>query len=63
VQQRKRNGRIISLCERLRDDADNVRQYNGAASGYRASTRERLERQMFVWTSFQPSKNGANRRE
>jgi hypothetical protein len=57
VQQRKRNGRIISLCERRRDDADNVRRYNGSACSYTVSTRERLERQMFVWTSFQPSKD------
>lgn len=41
----------MSVCEVERDDGATV---GGQATGYRYTTRMRMERQMIVWTSFQP---------
>jgi hypothetical protein len=50
---RYKHDRLMSECEVVRDDAmKQSGQVDGQATNYTAKTRERLERQMFVWTSF-----------
>lgn len=56
---RYKAGRIMSECEVERDNSQKTKDAggfapSGSAVSYTASTRERIERQMFVWTSFQP---------
>ncbi|MBU5211055.1 hypothetical protein [Heyndrickxia oleronia] len=56
-QYRYKAGRPMSVCEVERDDAKGsvlVDTLGGRATGYRYTTRMRLERQLIVWTSFQP---------
>ncbi|NYV68841.1 hypothetical protein HYI36_26605 [Bacillus sp. Gen3] len=54
---RYKAGRPMSVCEVERDDVKGsvlVDTLGGRATGYRYTTRMRLERQLIVWTSFQP---------
>jgi hypothetical protein len=56
---RTKYGYQMSECEVERDNKQTRKdkgitiQYTGAATDYSAKTRERIERQLFVWTSFQ----------
>ena len=51
-----RKGRTVYECERLRENfrkSGPFKVYEGMATSYSGSTRARLERELFVWTSFQ----------